>query len=210
MTLDDHLSLTANIAATAGSCRCMLHNIRRIRPLLTQKAAQVLVQALVQVSRLGLLVKVLVLVLVSGAVCQVLVQVLVKVLVQNAGQLDRAGLQLLPKCSPTLHLLLRSLHWLPVAARIRFKTLVLAFHAKKRIRSTLHPGHDQNLHPSPPTSLCIGKPARCPLTERIAEAFAELETVHCPRSQMVERAPHRHPDSGKPPHLPPPTKNTFL
>jgi len=47
VTLDSQLSLTASITATARSCRYMLHNIRRIRPLLTQKAAQALVQALV-------------------------------------------------------------------------------------------------------------------------------------------------------------------
>ena len=46
VTLRGQLSLTSNIAATARSCRYKLHNIRRIRPLLTQKAAQVLVQAL--------------------------------------------------------------------------------------------------------------------------------------------------------------------
>ena len=51
VTLDSQLSLTANITATTRSCRFMLHNIRRIRPLLTQKADQVLVQALV-ISRL--------------------------------------------------------------------------------------------------------------------------------------------------------------
>jgi len=45
------LSLTANITTTTRSCRYMLYNIGRIRPLLTQKAAQVLVQALV-ISRL--------------------------------------------------------------------------------------------------------------------------------------------------------------
>ena len=47
VTLGSQLSLTANITATTRSCRFMLHNIRRIRPLLTQKVAQVLVQALV-------------------------------------------------------------------------------------------------------------------------------------------------------------------
>ena len=51
VTLDSQLSLTANITATTRSCRYMLYNIRRIRPLLTQKAAQVLVQALI-ISRL--------------------------------------------------------------------------------------------------------------------------------------------------------------
>jgi len=47
VTLDGQLSLTANITATTRSCGSMLHNIRRIRPLLSQKAAQALVQALV-------------------------------------------------------------------------------------------------------------------------------------------------------------------
>uniref|UniRef100_A0A8C2XFQ1 Reverse transcriptase domain-containing protein n=1 Tax=Cyclopterus lumpus TaxID=8103 RepID=A0A8C2XFQ1_CYCLU len=51
VTLDSQLSLTANITAITRSFRYMLYNIRRIRPLLTQKAAQVLVQALV-ISRL--------------------------------------------------------------------------------------------------------------------------------------------------------------
>jgi len=51
VTLNSQLSLTANITATTRSWRYMRHNIRRIRPLLTQKAAQVPVQALV-ISRL--------------------------------------------------------------------------------------------------------------------------------------------------------------
>ena len=56
---DSQLSFTANITATTRSCRYMLHNIRRLRPLLTQKLAQVLVQALV-ISRLDWLVYLLV------------------------------------------------------------------------------------------------------------------------------------------------------
>jgi len=47
VTLDSQLSLTTNITATTRSSRYMLHNIRRIRPLFTRKAAQVLVKALV-------------------------------------------------------------------------------------------------------------------------------------------------------------------
>ena len=51
VTLDNNLSFTANIAATTRCCRFTLYNIRRIRPLLTQKATQLLVQALI-ISRL--------------------------------------------------------------------------------------------------------------------------------------------------------------
>ncbi len=48
---DDQLNFKDHIAKTARSCRFALHNIRKIRPFLTQHAAQLLVQALV-ISRL--------------------------------------------------------------------------------------------------------------------------------------------------------------
>ncbi len=48
---DDQLTFKEHIAKTARSCRFALHNIRKIRPFLTQHAAQLLVQALV-ISRL--------------------------------------------------------------------------------------------------------------------------------------------------------------
>ncbi len=44
---DDQLTFKDHIAKTAWSCRFLLHNIRKIRPFLTQHAAQLLVQALV-------------------------------------------------------------------------------------------------------------------------------------------------------------------
>ncbi len=47
----DQLTFKDHIAKTARSCRFALHNIRKIRPFLTQHAAQLLVQALV-ISRL--------------------------------------------------------------------------------------------------------------------------------------------------------------
>ncbi|KAK5934816.1 hypothetical protein CgunFtcFv8_020238 [Champsocephalus gunnari] len=47
VTLDNNLSFTEHIAATTRCCRYTLYNIRKIRPQLTQKATQVLVQALV-------------------------------------------------------------------------------------------------------------------------------------------------------------------
>ncbi len=48
---DDQLTFKDHIAKIAQSCRFALHNIRKIRPFLTQHAAQLLVQALV-ISRL--------------------------------------------------------------------------------------------------------------------------------------------------------------
>ncbi|KAK5880942.1 hypothetical protein CesoFtcFv8_021799 [Champsocephalus esox] len=41
VTLDNNLSITANIAATTRCCRYTLYNIRRMRPQLTQKAGLV-------------------------------------------------------------------------------------------------------------------------------------------------------------------------
>ena len=116
VTLDSQLSLTANITATTRSCRFMLYNIRRIRPLLTQKAVQVLVQALV-ISRLDY--------------CNSLLAGLPASAIRPLQLIQNAAARLVfnqPKFSHTTPLL-RSLHWLPVAARIRFKTLVLAYHA---------------------------------------------------------------------------------
>ncbi len=48
---DDQLTFKEHIVKTARSCRFTLHNIRKIRPFLTEHAAQLLVQALV-ISRL--------------------------------------------------------------------------------------------------------------------------------------------------------------
>ncbi len=44
---DDQLTFKEHIAKTAWSCRFALHNIRKIRPFLTEHATQLLVQALV-------------------------------------------------------------------------------------------------------------------------------------------------------------------
>ena len=47
VTLDDGLSFSANITSVTRSCRFLLYKIRRIHPFFTEKAAQVLIQALV-------------------------------------------------------------------------------------------------------------------------------------------------------------------
>ena len=45
--LDSHLSFKTHITAVTRSCRFILHNIRRIRPFITQESAQLLIQATV-------------------------------------------------------------------------------------------------------------------------------------------------------------------
>ncbi|KAK5930426.1 hypothetical protein CgunFtcFv8_026661 [Champsocephalus gunnari] len=87
-----------------------------MRPQLTQKATQVLVQALV-ISRLDY--------------CNSLLAGLPACAIRPLQLIQNAAARLvfnLPKCSHTTPLL-RSLHWLPITARIHFKTMLLAYHA---------------------------------------------------------------------------------
>ncbi len=51
MILDDQLTFKDHVVKTARSCRFALHNIRKIRPFLTEHATKILIQALV-ISRL--------------------------------------------------------------------------------------------------------------------------------------------------------------
>ena len=94
----------------------MLHNISRIHPLLTQEAVQVLVQVLVQalvISRLDY--------------CNSLLPGLPASAIRPLQPIQNAAARLVFNLSSLT--LLRSLHWLPLAVRIRFKTLVLAYRA---------------------------------------------------------------------------------
>ncbi|XP_071243680.1 uncharacterized protein [Salvelinus alpinus] len=114
--LDTTLSFSTNIKAVTRSCRFMLYNIRRVRPCLTQEAAQVLIQALV-ISRLDY--------------CNSLLAGLPACAIKPLQLIQNAAARLVfnfPKFSHVTPLL-RSLHWLPVEARIRYKTMVLAYGA---------------------------------------------------------------------------------
>jgi len=51
VTFDDRMTFTDHISKTVRSCRFAMHNIRKIRPFLNERATQLLVQALV-ISRL--------------------------------------------------------------------------------------------------------------------------------------------------------------
>ncbi len=87
---------------TARSCRFALHNIRKIRPFLTEHAAQLLVQALV-ISRLDY--------------CSALLAGLPSNTIKPLQMIQNAA-----HVTP----LFISFDWLPVAACIQFKTLMLA------------------------------------------------------------------------------------
>ncbi|KAI4887021.1 hypothetical protein NFI96_030749 [Prochilodus magdalenae] len=110
--LDGQLSFSAHIANLTRSCRFLLYNIRRIRPFLSQEATQLLVQSLV-ISRLDYCNSLL-----AGLPLRAIRPLQ---LVQNAAARLIFNLPKFTHVTP----LLRSLHWLPVVARIRFKTLLL-------------------------------------------------------------------------------------
>ncbi|KAK3516999.1 hypothetical protein QTP70_029970 [Hemibagrus guttatus] len=117
VTMDNQLSFSSHVTNVTRSCRFLLYNIRRIRPFLSTQATQVLVQSLV-ISRLDY--------------CNSLLAGLPLNTIRPLQMIQNAAARLvfnLPKFSHTTPLL-RSLHWLPVAARIRFKTLMLAYKAK--------------------------------------------------------------------------------
>ncbi|KAK3572629.1 hypothetical protein QTP86_001136 [Hemibagrus guttatus] len=117
VTMDNQLSFSSRVTNVTRSCRFLLYNIRRIRPFLSTQATQVLVQSLV-ILRLDY--------------CNSLLAGLPLNAIRPLQMIQNAAARLvfnLPKFSHTTPLL-RSLHWLPVAARIRYKTLMLAYKAK--------------------------------------------------------------------------------
>ncbi len=101
---DDQLTFKDHITKTARSCRFALHNIRKIRPFLTEHAAQLLVQALV-VSRLDY--------------CNALLAGLPSNTIKPLQMIQNAAARLVFNEHKRAHVtpLFISLHWLPVAAR---------------------------------------------------------------------------------------------
>ncbi|KAK3554879.1 hypothetical protein QTP86_000914 [Hemibagrus guttatus] len=117
VTMDNQLYFSFHVTNVTRSCWFLLYNIRRIRPFLSTQATQVLVQSLV-ILRLDY--------------CNSLLAGLPLTAIHPLQMIQNAAARLvfnLPKFSHTTPLL-RSLHWLPVAESIRFKTLMLAYKAK--------------------------------------------------------------------------------
>ncbi len=105
VVIDDQLSFTDHIATTARSCRFALYNIRKIRPFLSEQAAQLLVQALV-LSRLDY--------------CNALLAGLPACTIKPLQLIQNAAARVVfnePKKAHVTPLFIR-LHWLPIAARI--------------------------------------------------------------------------------------------
>ncbi len=102
---DDQLTFKEHIVKTARSCMFALHNIRKIRPFLTEHAAQLLVQALV-ISRLDY--------------CNALLAGLPSNTIKPLQMIQNAAARLVFNNLKRAHVtpLFVSLHWLPVAALI--------------------------------------------------------------------------------------------
>ncbi|XP_071348004.1 uncharacterized protein [Trachinotus anak] len=112
--IDDQLTFSNHVASVARSCRYALYNIRKIRPYLIQHTTQLLTQAVV-ISKLDY--------------CNALLTGLPARTVQPLRMIQNAAARLVynqPKRSHVTPLLIE-LHWLPVAARIKFKSLMLAY-----------------------------------------------------------------------------------
>ncbi|XP_058870576.1 uncharacterized protein LOC131721200 [Acipenser ruthenus] len=147
VTLDPCLSYSQHISTLARTCRFFLSNIRRIRPFLTNYATQLLVQALV-LSRLDYCNSLL-----AGLPASATRPLQ---LIQNSAARLVFSLPRFAHATP----LLSSLHWLPITARIQFKTLVLAY----RCLDQTAPSYLQTLiTPYTPT-----RPLRSACTRRLA------------------------------------------
>ncbi len=112
--IDDKLNFSDHIAKTARSGRFALYNIRKIRPFLSEHATQLLVQTLV-LSRLDY--------------CNALLACLPANSIKPLQLIQNAAARLIfnePKRTHVTPLFI-NLHWLPIAARIKFKALMFAY-----------------------------------------------------------------------------------
>ncbi len=103
--IDDQLTFSDDIAKTAWSCRFALFNIKKIRPFLSEHASQLLVQ------------------------CNALLAGLPDSSIKPLQLIQNAAARLIFNETKRMHVtpLLINLHWLPIAARIKFKTLMFAY-----------------------------------------------------------------------------------
>ncbi len=114
VVIDDTLNFIDHITKTARSCRFALYNIKKIRPFLSEHATQLLVQALV-LSRLDY--------------CNALLAGLPASSIKSLQLIQNAAARLIfnePKRAHVTSLFI-NLHWLPIAAHIKFKALMFAY-----------------------------------------------------------------------------------
>ncbi len=112
--IDVQLTFSDHIAKTARSYRFALFNIKKIRPFLSEHASQLLVQALV-LSRLDY--------------CNALLAGLLASSIKPLQIIQNTAARLIFNEPKRMHVtpLFINLHWLPIAARIKFKALMFAY-----------------------------------------------------------------------------------
>ncbi len=112
--IDGKLNLSDHIAKTTLSCRFALYNIKKIRPFLLEHATQLLVQALV-LSRLDYY--------------NALLAGLPASSIKPLQLIQNAAARLIFNEPKRMHVtpLFINLHWLPIAARIKFKALMFDY-----------------------------------------------------------------------------------
>ncbi len=112
--IDDQLTFSDHIAKTARSCRFALFNIKKIRPFLSEHASQLLVQALVP-SRLDY--------------CNALLAGLSASSIKPLQLIQNAAARFIFNEPKRMHVtpLFINVHWLPIAAHIKFKALMFAY-----------------------------------------------------------------------------------
>ncbi len=108
------LNFSDHITKTAQACRFALYNIKKIRPFLSEHATQLLVQALV-LSRLDY--------------CNAFLAGLPASSIKHLQLIQNAAARLIFNETKRTHVkpLFINLHWLPIAARIKFKALMFAY-----------------------------------------------------------------------------------
>ncbi len=114
VVIDDKLNFSDHINKSARSCRFTLYNIKKIRPFLSEHATQLLVQVLV-LSRLDY--------------CNALLAGLPANSIKPLQLIQNAAKRLIFNEPKRMHVtpLFINLHWLPIAARIKFKALMFAY-----------------------------------------------------------------------------------
>ncbi len=112
--IDDKLNFSDHIAKMVRSCRFAFYNIRKNRPFLLKHATQLLVQSLV-LSRLYY--------------CNALLAGLPDNYFKPLQLIQNAAARLIFNEPKRMHVtpLFINLHWLPIAARIKFKALMFAY-----------------------------------------------------------------------------------
>uniref|UniRef100_A0A8B9HMG4 Reverse transcriptase domain-containing protein n=1 Tax=Astyanax mexicanus TaxID=7994 RepID=A0A8B9HMG4_ASTMX len=168
--VDDQLSFTHHVASVARSCCFALYNIRKIRQFLTQQATQLLVQAVV-ISRLDY--------------CNALLTGLPACVVKPLQMIQNAAARLVFNQPKRAHVtpLLIEVHCLPVDARIKFKTLTIAY----KVMTEQAPSYLHSLLKAYATS----RPLRSSNERRLAlpnkHSHKAIQTVLIQSSPMVEQ-----------------------